>query len=332
MTRIKATLYRRLARTALIAASSLLAVTAAGAAQGAYPDKPITLVVGFAPGGPTDALARVLASEIGQDIGQNVVVENRPGAGSNLAVQQIIRAKPDGYTLLMLAVTSAINQTLYADPGFDLMKDVKPVALGAKVPSALVVHPDLPVNSVAELVEYAKDNPGMLNFGSAGNGTSIHVAGEMFKSEAGIDVIHVPYRGSAPAAMALVAGETSYMFDNVPSIWPFVEGGRLRALAVTTFERLERAPDLPTMAESGFPDFNVSSWYGIVAPADTPDAIVTELNQSIQRVLNNSEVQERLKSMGVITEESTPESFGNLIKTEVQRWAPIVKASGARVD
>lgn len=333
MSTVKSPARRRLSvMTGILAAASIMASLGIGTAHAAFPEKPITLVVGFAPGGPTDALARVLATEIGKDLGQSVVVENKPGAGSNLAAQQVARAQPDGYTLLMLAVTSAINQTLYANPGFDLLKDLKPVAMGAKVPSVLVVNPELPVTTVAELVQYAKDNPGKLNFGSSGNGTSIHVAGEMFKSMAGIDVTHVPYRGSAPAATALVAGQISFMFDNVPSIWPFVEAGRLRPLAVTTYERIDRAPELPTMADSGFADFNVSSWYGIAAPAGTPDDRIAELNKSVQRVLSNPEVLERLKGMGVIVEESTPESFGNLIKEEIARWAPIVKASGARVD
>lgn len=325
-------LRRSMISAAIVLSASIMTAVGISSAHAAYPEKPITLVVGFAPGGPTDALARVLASEIAKDLGQSVVVENKPGAGSNLAAQQVARATPDGYTLLMLAVTSAINQTLYAKPGFDLIKDFKPVALGAKVPSVLVVNPDLPVKTVAELVEHAKANPGMLTFGSSGNGTSIHVAGEMFKSEAGIDVIHVPYRGSAPAATALVGGQISFMFDNVPSIWPFVQAGRLRPLAVTTHERIEHDPNLPTMADSGFPDFNVSSWYGVVAPAATPDAIVNRLNESMQRVLTDATVRERLTGMGVLIEKSTPASFATLIQDEVDRWAPIVKASGARVD
>jgi tripartite-type tricarboxylate transporter receptor subunit TctC len=318
-----------------MAAAGLLAMALAPSAQAAtegYPAKPISLVVGFAPGGPTDTLARVLAAEIGKDLGQSVVVENKPGAGANLAAQQVAKAKPDGYTLLMLPVTSAINQTLYANPGFDLRRDFKPIALGGKVPSVLVVNADVPAKTVTELVDYAKANPGKLTFGSSGNGTSIHVAGEMFKSAAGIDVVHVPYKGSAPAAMAVAGGQVTYMFDNVPSIWPMVESGRLRPLAVTTKERIEHAPNLPTMAESGFPSFNVSSWYGIVAPAATPDKIVDQLNASMQRVLNNPEMQQRLKGMGVMTELTTPASFGAMISDEIDRWAPIVKASGARID
>ncbi|MFW7342172.1 tripartite tricarboxylate transporter substrate binding protein [Pollutimonas sp. H1-120] len=324
---------RRMINVAILSIATLAATLfQSNHARAAYPDKPISLVVGFAAGGPTDVLARVLAAEIGKDLDQSVVVENKPGAGSNLAARYVARANPDGYTLLMVAVTSAINQTLYSNPGFNLATDFKPVALGAKVPSVLVVNPELPVKTVQELVDYAKANPGKLNFGSSGNGTSIHVAGEMFKSEAGIDVMHIPYRGSAPAATALVGGQISFMFDNVPSIWPFVESGRLRALAVTTAERIDRSPDLPTMAESGFPTFDVSSWYGLAAPANTPDEIVKRLNESVQRVLSKPDVQEQLKRLGVMYEKTTPQSFGQFIQDEVARWAPIVRASGARVD
>lgn len=298
----------------------------------AYPERPITLVVGFAAGGPTDAMARVIATEMGAELKQSVVVDNKPGAGSNIAAAQVARAKPDGHTLLMVAVTSAINQTLYAKPGFNLNTDFEPVGLVGTIPSMLVVNPQLPVNSVQELVAHAKANPGKLSFGSSGNGTSIHIAGELFKSAANIDVIHVPYRGSAPAGAAVMAGEISYMFDNVPTVSQFVQDGRMRALAVTTKERVNAVPKIPTMAESGFPDFNVSSWYGLIAPAKTPPEVVNTLNRTLQKVLSRSDFQERMKGMGVIVQKGTPESFGAFMKSETERWAPIVKASGAKID
>jgi len=302
----------------------------AGPVCAAYPEHAITLQVGFAAGGPTDAMARVIASEIGAELKQTVVVENKPGAGSNIAASLVARAKPDGYTLLMVAVTSAINQTLYDKPGFNLGTDFEPVGLVGKIPSVLVVNPDLPVHSVQELMTYAKAHPGTLTFGSSGNGTSIHVAGEMFKSAAGLDVTHVPYRGSAPAGLAVMAGQVSYMFDNVPTVWPFVQTDRMRALAVTTKERIASAPQLPTMAESGFPDFDVSSWYGLIAPANTPAEEIRVLDQALQKVLARPDFQERMKGLGVILQPGTPESFGAFMKAEVERWAPIVKASGAR--
>ncbi|WP_240933373.1 tripartite tricarboxylate transporter substrate binding protein [Diaphorobacter sp. HDW4B] len=301
-------------------------------AHAAYPDRPITLEVGFAAGGPTDAMARVIATEMGAELKQSVVVDNKPGAGSNIAAVQVARAKPDGYTLLMVAVTSAINQTLYAKPGFNLSTDFEAVGLVGTIPSMLVVNPQLPVNSVQELVTYAKANPGKLTFGSSGNGTSIHIAGELFKSAANIDVTHVPYRGSAPAGAAVVAGQISCMFDNVPTVAPFVQAGRMRALAVTTKERIATAPAVPTMAESGFPDFDVSSWYGLIAPAKTPPEVIATLNNALQKVLSRPEFLERMKGMGVIVKQGTPDSFGKFMKSETERWAPIVKASGAKID
>lgn len=324
--------WRRWLRRPVVNAGLVIALGAcafAGAAHAAYPDRAITLQVGFAAGGPTDAMARVIASEIGAELKQTVVVENKPGAGSNIAASQVARAKPDGYTLLMVAVTSAINQTLYDKPGFNLVTDFEPVGLVGKIPSVLVVNPKLPVNSVQELVAYAKAHPDTLTFGSSGNGTSIHIAGEMFKRSAGIDVTHVPYRGSAPAGVAVMAGQVSYMFDNVPTVWPFVQTDRMRALAVTTKERIPSAPQLPTMAESGFPDFDVSSWYGLIAPANTPPEAIRVLDQALQKVLARPDFQARMKDLGVILQPGTPASFGTFMKAEVERWAPIVKASGA---
>ena len=321
------------ARRHTLQASAALALTClCSAALAAFPERPITLVVGFAAGGPTDALARVMATEIGNELNQSVVVENKPGAGSNVAAQQVARSKPDGYTLLMVAVTSAINQTLYAKPGFSLTADFEPIGLAGKIPSLLVVGPDIPVQSVKELVAYAKANPTKTNFGSSGTGTSIHIAGEMFKTAAKIEATHVPYRGSAPAGVALVGGQTMFMFDNVPTVWPFVEAGRMRALAVTTKQRLEQAPHIPTMIESGFPDFDVSSWYGLIAPAKTPGDVTQKLNQALQKVISKPAFQARMKGMGVVLEPSTPASFRAFMASEISHWAPIVKASGASND
>lgn len=208
-----------------------------GSAQAAYPDKPVRIVVGFSAGGTTDVIARIMAKELTESLGQSFVVENKPGAGSNIATDMVQRAAPDGYTLLFVAVTSAINQTLYKNVTFDLTKDFTPVALGAKVPNILVVNPQVPVKTVQELVDYAKKNPGKLAFASSGSGTSIHMAGELFKMKAGIDVLHVPYKGSAPAITDLIGGQVQFMFDNMPSAWPHAQSGKLRALAVTTSDR-----------------------------------------------------------------------------------------------
>lgn len=318
-------------------AASLLAAAVgslafAASAQAAYPDKPVNIVVGFSAGGTTDVIARIMAKELTQELGQTFVVENKPGAGSNIATDYVRRAKPDGYTLLFVAVTSTINQTLYRNVKFDLTKDFVPVALGAKVPNILVVNPSVPVKSVQELVDYAKSKPGELAFASSGSGTSIHMAGELFKMRTGLDVLHVPYKGSAPAVTDLIGGQVQFMFDNMPASWPHVQGGRLNALAVTTAQRSPSAPDLPTMQELGFEGFDVSSWFGLIAPAGTPKEVIDKLNAVIVKAQDNPEVQQAFAGLGAVGEKTTPEEFGAFIKSEVENWAPVVKASGAQVD
>lgn len=320
---------RRIAATLLATAASAFAL---GSAHAAYPDKPVRIVVGFSAGGTTDVIARIMAKELTESLGQSFVVENKPGAGSNIATDQVKRADPDGYTLLFVAVTSAINQTLYKNVNFDLTKDFTPVALGAKVPNILVVNPQVPVRTVQELVDYAKKNPGKLAFASSGSGTSIHMAGELFKMRTGIDVLHVPYKGSAPAVTDLIGGQVQFMFDNMPSSWPHVQSGKLRALAVTTKERSKSAPDLPTMQEAGFADFDVSSWFGMIAPAGTPPEVVNKLNAAMVKALDKPEVQKSFESLGAVGVKTTPAEFGQFIKSEVEGWAPVVKASGAKVD
>lgn len=320
--------FRQLA-AGLAAAASLMA---APVALADYPEQPIRLVVGFSAGGTTDVVARVVGKEIGEALGQPVVVENRPGAGSNIAAEMVARAKPDGYTLLMVAVTSAINDTLYKNLSFDLVEDFSPVALAVRVPNVLVVHPDVKANSVAELVDLLKKNPGKYNFASSGSGTSIHMAGELFKLRAGVDVAHIPYKGSANAVTDLIGGQVEYMFDNMPSAWPHVESGKLRALAVTTAERSKTAPNLPTMQEEGFEGFDVSSWFGVIGPKGLPADVVEKLNKAIRAALAKPEVQERMASLGAVPADTTPEQFAQFIKTEVDTWRPVVEASGARVD
>ncbi|SPU54342.1 Bug family tripartite tricarboxylate transporter substrate binding protein [Bordetella trematum] len=320
------------ALTGLAAATLSAFALSATTVHAAYPDKPVRIVVGFSAGGTTDVIARLMAKELTAQLGQSFVVENKPGGGSNIATDYVARAKPDGYTLLFVAVTSAINQTLYSNVNFDLVKDFTPVALGAKVPNVLVINPQVPVNSVQELVKYAKDNPGKLAFASSGSGTSIHMAGELFKQSAGIDVLHVPYKGSAPAVTDLIGGQVQYMFDNMPSSWPHVQSGKLRALAVTTKDRSTSAPDVPTMKESGFESFDVSSWFGLIAPAGTPPEVIQTLNAAMVKGLDNPDVLKAYESLGAVAEKTTAEEFGAFIKSEVEGWAPVVKASGARVD
>ena len=308
------------------------ALGASAPALAAYPEQPIRMVVGFSAGGTTDVVARIVAKEIGDALGKPVVVENRPGAGSNIATEMVARADPDGYTLYMVAVTSAINQTLYKNLKFDLVNDFAPVALAVKVPNVLVLNPKVPAKTVEELVAYARANPGKLNFASSGSGTSIHMAGELFKQLAKIQVTHIPYKGSSPALTDLIGGQVDYMFDNMPSAWPHVEAGKLRALAVTTAERSKTAPELPTMQESGFPAFDVSSWFGVIAPKGTSPEIVNTLNGVIQKALDNPEVVARFEQLGAVPVKTTPKEFGGFIKSEVDSWAQVVKTSGATVD
>lgn len=301
-------------------------------AQGNYPDKAVRVVVGFSAGGTTDVVARVLSKELSDELGQSFIVENKPGAGSNIATEYVVRAPADGYTLLMMAVTSTINQTLYPNLKFDVTKDLVAVGLGAKVPNLLVVNPKVPVNTVKELVEYANKNPGKLNFASSGSGTSIHMTGELFKLNTKIDISHIPYKGSSPALTDLVGGQVQMMFDNMPSAWPLVQSGKLRALAVTAPARSPAAPDVPTMAEAGFEGFDVSSWFGFMAPAKTPDAIVQKLNAAITKALLKPEVQKRLMDLGAITLPMTTTEFDGFVKKEVATWGAVVKASGVTAD
>jgi tripartite-type tricarboxylate transporter receptor subunit TctC len=326
--------YTRKLLAAAAGAATALALLFSPSAQAAWPaDKPVRILVGFPAGGTTDVVARLLAQHLTQELGQSFVVDNKPGAGSNLATAEAARAAPDGYTLLMMAVTSTINETLYSSLGYNLQKDLTGVAMGAKVPNILVVHPSVPVKNVKELVAYAKANPGKLAVASSGNGTSIHMAGELFKLQAGLpDILHVPYKGSAPAITDLIGGQVQLMFDNMPSAWPHAKAGKLTALAVTTAQRSPSAPDLPTMKESGFPDFDVSSWFGLMAPAGTPASIINRINAAVNKALKNPELLQKYADLGAMADPMTPAQFTRYVKQEVDTWRPVVKASGAKVD
>ena len=326
----------RFAKGVLSAIAMFAALAAAGGALAqalTYPTKPIRLVVPFPPGGATDILARDVAQKLTEAWGQAVVVDNRPGAGANIGTELVAKAPPDGYTLLMGTVgTHAINPSLYAKLPYDHIKDFAPVILVAGVPNVLVVNPALPVNSVAELIAYAKANPGKLNFASSGSGTSIHLSGELFKVMAGVQMIHIPYKGSAPAVQDLIGGQVQLMFDNLPPSLPQIKAGKLRALAVTSTTRAPALPDVPTMAEAGLPGFEASSWFGILAPAGTPPAIVAKLNAEIAQWLATPEAKEKLAKQGASAAGGSPDDFARHIAAETAKWAKVVKDSGAKVD
>ena len=305
----------------------------ASAQAPAYPTKPVRIVVPFPAGGATDILARAVAQKLTETWGQAFVVDNRPGAGGNIGSELVAKAAPDGYTLEMGTVgTHAINASLYAKMPYDHVKDFAPIILVAGVPNVLVVNPAVPVNSVQELIAYAKANPGKLNFASSGSGTSIHLSGELFKVMAGVQMTHIPYKGSAPALADLLGGQVQLMFDNLPPSLPQIKGGKLRALGVTSAARAPALPDTPTIAESGLPGFEASSWFGLLAPAGTPPAIIAKLNTEIAKWLASPEAREKLVAIGANIAGGTPEDFARHIRVETAKWAKVVKESGAKVD
>ncbi len=311
----------------------LLAASALGArAQGAWPTRPVRIVVGFSAGGTTDVVARLMAKELTEALGQTFVVENKAGGGSNIATDLVRVAEPDGYTLLMMAVTSTINQTLYKNIKFNLDRDFDGVALCAKMPTILVVNPSVPARTVPEFIAWLKTQGDKVSYASSGSGTSIHMAGELFKVRTGTHAVHVPYKGSAPALTDLMGGQVQYMFDNMISSWPHVQNGKLRALAVTTKKRSASAPDVPTMEESGVAPFDVTSWFGLVAPKGTPKAVLDKVNQVVNAAFDKPEIVQAYAKLGAVSEKNSPRDFSRFIHDEVNNWAPVVKASGAQVD
>jgi tripartite-type tricarboxylate transporter receptor subunit TctC len=302
------------------------------AAQSAYPNKPIRMIVPFPPGGPTDVLGRIVAQKLSESLGQQVVIENRPGASGMIGAEMVAKAPPDGYTLLTNASLHVINPSLYPQMNFDALRDFAPVSLIAQVPLILVVNPGLPAKSVAELIALGKAQPNLLNFGSSGNATAPHLAGESFKIATGVQMQHVPYKGSAPALTDLIGGQVQLIFDSMPSAMPHVKSGKIKALAVTTAKRSPTVPDLPTIAESGVPGFAISTWYGVWAPAGTPRDIVNKISAEIATALQQPAVRERLASLGAEPVGNTPDEFAAYCQSELPKWAKIVRESGAKVD
>ena len=330
-------------RRRLLAGAGSLFVPAAlwpsvARADANWPTKPVRIVVPFAPAGTTDILARALAPELGKAFGQTFVIDNRPGAGGNLGADAIAKSAPDGYNLLMGTVgTQAINASLYPKMTFDPVRDFTPIVLVAGVPNVLVMNPARAeaagIGSVADLIRYAKANPGKLNMASSGNGTSIHLSGELFKSMTGTYMVHFPYRGSGPALLDLIGGTMDLMFDNLPSALPHIKSGKLKALAVTSAQRSTALPDLPTIAEAGpVKGFDASSWFGLLAPAGTPQDIVTRIQQETAKALQTPVLKERLQAQGAIPGGQPPAEFAKFIAAETKKWAQVVKVSGAKVD
>ena len=324
-----------MSRTILRALGALaLACAVSASAQAPYPNHPVRIVVPFPAGGTTDILARETAQKLTQSLGQPFVVENRPGAGGNIGADLVAKSAPDGYTMLMGTVgTHAINPSLYEKMPYDHVKDFVPVVLVAGVPNVLVVNPSLPVKTVQELIAYAKANPGKLNFASSGSGTSIHLSGELFKTMTGVSMQHVPYKGSSPALADLVGGQVQLMFDNLPSSLALIKAGKLRAIAVTSLTRSTALPDVPTIAESGLPGFEASSWFGLLAPAGTPRDVVTKVNGEVAKWLATPEAKEKLAAQGAIVATGlAPEDFVRHIASETAKWQKVVKESGAKVE
>ncbi|MFM9970281.1 MAG: Bug family tripartite tricarboxylate transporter substrate binding protein [Burkholderiales bacterium] len=313
--------------------SFFLAGHALGQSAASYPSKPIRIVVPFAPGGTTDIVARSVGADMTKTLGQAVSIENRAGAGGNLGSDVVAKAAPDGYTLLVGAVSpQAINVTLYPNMPYDVMRDFEHISLLAAVPNLLEVHPSVPVKTVRELIDYAKARPGKLAYASSGSGPSIHLSAELFKTMTGVDMLHIPYKGSAPAVADLIAGQVQLMFDNLPSSIQQVRAGKLRAIAVTTARRSPVLPDIPTIAESGLPGYEASSWFGMHAPAKTSKDIVNRLYATVAKSLRTPEMIERLTSQGADPVGNTPEQFTEFVREEIAKWAKVVKASGAKVE
>ena len=311
-----------------LAAAALLAF---GAAGHAFPDKPVRFVIGFTPGGPSDILARAVGQKLSERWKHQVVVENRPGAGGNLAAEVVAKSPADGHVwLLGNNSILATNQSLYSRLPYDPIKDFAPVALVAVQPNILVVHPAVPANSLSELIAYLKSNPGKLNYASSGAGAAAHLAGELFRTMAGVDIVHVPYKGAQPALTDLIAGHAQLMFATSASVIPYVKAGRLRALAVTTAQRSPSVPELPTVSEAGLPGFEATTWHGVVVPAATPSAIVLRMNQDINAVLKEKDLSERLAGLGAEVVTGTPRDFQDYIAREIPKWSKVVKDSGAK--
>jgi len=317
----------------LVLATVLALASVAQAQAQSYPTRPITLVLGFAPGGPSDVMARIFSRKLEQLLGQPVVIENRSGAGGNVAAELVARAEPDGHTLLLAnSGILAANISLYKKINFDPVKDFAPVMLVGAQPNVLVVHPSVPAKTLTELIAYVKTKPGKLNFASGGRGSSPHLAGELLKQRAGIDIVHVAYRGTGPALQDVVAGHIEMCFSSVSPVLGYIQNGTLRPLAVAALERTPLLPDVPTIAELGFPGFEANAWHGLVVPVATPKEVVAILHRAMAETLKDPDTRKALITFGVDVVGGTPEELAAYIKSEIPKWAEIIKASGTSLD
>ena len=312
---------------ALFACSSALAQ-----ASGGYPNKPIKLVVPYPPGGPTDIVARVVAQKLSEQLGQSIIIDNRPGAGANLGAEAVARSPADGYTLMVATTAHAINPALFSKLNYSITKDFAPISQLTAGPLVIVATPNLAANNVKELIALAKSKNGEINFASSGNGQSTHLSAELFNAMAGTKMNHIPYKGSAPALTDVMSGQADLMFDTMLSAMPFVKGGKLKAIAVTSAQRSPVAPDIPTIAESGLPGYEAIAWNGLFAPAGTPKEVVDQINAALKKVLEAPDVKQRFDAQGFAAQWGTPADFGKFVQSEVDKWAKVVKTSGAKVD
>lgn len=321
-----------LCTAALLALGAATPLPAVAQAPSDYPNKPITMVVPFPPGGPTDLVARVLAQKMGEQMGQTIVIENKPGANSNLGAGLVAKAPADGYTVLYNTSAVTLSPALYKAVGYDLMRDLAPVALTAVVPLALVVANNVPVTNLKEFIAYAKANPGKLSYGSAGNGNVTHLGAFQFTKATGIEAVHIPYKGSAPADVDLAAGQIQFMTETVNSVMAFVKDKRIKMLAVTTPKRISVFPDVPTLAEAGVPGLEMGAWQGMMVPAKTPQPIVERLNAELMKALQSADVKAKLTLQGTEPLGSTPAEYGNYLRSELLRWGKVVKDTGVTLD
>jgi len=322
----------KLSRFVFAAICALASIYGSAAAQ-PYPDRTVHIVVPYPAGGSNSIIARILAQKLTESLGQQVVVDNRAGANGNVGSALVATSAPDGYTLLLTAPGPLTSNTkLYSHLPFDPARDFAPVALVASVPIVLMVHPSLPVKTVGELIAYARANPGKINFGSSGNGSTNHLAGELFKSMAKINIVHVPYRGAAPAMNDLVGGHIPMLFDNMPAALPQIQSNRVRALAVAGAKRASALPALPTVAESGLPGFDASAWFGLVAPAKTPAPVLARLSKAVMEILKTPDVEQRFKQLGAEPGTLSGAAFGAFLRAETDKWAKVIEVSGAKVN